>query len=65
MRKIVTPPKPIKCPECGCEFTFDAEDIKCDSYWNPSAFLGILGLSQSCRGVRCPVCNHLYVIEKC
>lgn len=63
MIKIIENPEPVKCENCGCVFTFDKEDVKTDWYWDPQAFLGILGLSKRCEGVRCPICNHLYVIR--
>lgn len=63
MIKIIEGPEPVICENCGCKFTFEAEDVKYDRYLDRYGFLGMLPLNKSCRTVRCPICNEPYIIQ--
>ena len=63
MIKIIKSPDPAICDNCGCKFTYEAEDVKWDRVLDRNGFLGILPLCKSVRAVRCPVCNNPVVIE--
>lgn len=64
--KIIKKPEPVKCENCGCVFEFDEKDIRTNYYYlDHHAFLGLLPMTKRCTGVRCPVCNELYVIKEC
>ena len=63
MIKIIKSPDPAICDNCGCKFTYEAEDVKWDRVLDRNGFLGILPLCKSARAVRCPVCNNPVVIE--
>lgn len=62
--KIIKKPESVKCENCGCVFEFDEKDIRSDWYLDPNAFLGLLPMSKRCMGVRCPICNDLYIIRE-
>lgn len=61
--RIIKNPEPIKCEKCGCVFEYNEQDIKDDYFLDYGAFLGILPLSKRCKGVRCPICDNLYVVN--
>jgi len=63
MINIIEGPEPVTCKNCGCKFTFEAEDVKNDRYLDKYGFLGMLPLTKSCRAVRCPICNEPYLIK--
>lgn len=49
MKTIINPPSPVKCKTCGCEFTFEFEDIQVD---------------EECIIVTCPACGDEIVLKR-
>lgn len=62
MKKITRLPEPIECDKCGCEFTFDDQDIYVTALRRPSWLFG-LPVNRECRVVKCPICGEELVLK--
>lgn len=51
----------IKCGECGCKFSFEAEDVHKDVAYN--GFPGRGAVFKEKKYVKCPQCSNLIYIS--